>query len=58
MSFALLQMINRQLGYFVTTKAASKQDAEQRTVAFALKPFRVRGPKVRVPLQPSTSCPI
>jgi hypothetical protein len=34
----------------VTPKSAGKQEAEQRTVAFALKPFRVWGPPKCVPL--------
>ena len=46
MPFLLLQVIKRQFGDLVASESASKQEGEQRTIAFALEPFPVWGSPV------------
>ncbi len=41
MPFALLQLINRQLGELVAPESTSKEDSKQRPIAFAFKAFPV-----------------
>src|ERR1035437_936489 len=42
MPLALLEVVDRQLGHFVTPKPTSKQEGQECSVTFALEPRNVR----------------